>query len=181
MAAYTVEQSELAHVLTTDRKSAPLWFLVRLYLGYEWATAGWEKISDPTWFGAHAGSSIRSFVQGALSKTTGAHPDVQLWYATFLQHLVLAHPVVWSNLISLGEFAVGLGLIVGLFTATAAFFGFFMNLNYLLAGTVSVNPIWLVLALGIMLAHRTAGRWGLDRYVQPFLRHLAHSRRHHSH
>ena len=34
-----------------------------------------------------------------------------------------------------------------------------MNLNFLLAGTVSTNPIMLVLALGIILARRVAGHW----------------------
>ncbi len=29
--------------------------------------------------------------------------------------------------------------------------------------------LWLVLALGITLAHRVAGHWGLDRYARPFL------------
>ncbi len=149
--------------------SAPLWLVVRLYLGYEWLTAGYDKILNPAWFGTGAGAALRGFVQGALTKTTGAHPDVQLWYASFLQSAVLPHPVLWSNAVALGELLVGLGLIVGLFTGCAAFFGFFMNFNYLLAGTVSMNPIMLMLALGIMTAHRVAGSWGLDRYAQPAL------------
>jgi len=170
MSTYTVEQSSCAHFFTTNKVSAPLWLVVRLYLGYEWVMAGYEKLISPAWFGSDAGAALNGFVQGALAKTTGAHPDVQMWYASFLQSAVLPHLNVWSHAVTLGELAIGLGLIVGLFTGVAAFFGFFMNLNFLLAGTVSVNPIMLVLALGIMLAHRVAGHWGLDRYAMPYLK-----------
>lgn len=177
MQKYTVEQSACAHFFTSNKVSAPLWFIVRLYLGYQWLMAGYEKVINPAWFGSNAGAALKGFVQGALSKTGGAHPDVQLWYASFLQNAVASHLVAWSNAITIGELLVGLGLIVGLFTAAAAFFGFVMNMSFLLAGTVSVNPIWLLLALGIMLAHRVAGQWGLDYYVTPFLKRKFCSRR----
>jgi thiosulfate dehydrogenase [quinone] large subunit len=69
--------------------------------------------------------------------------------------------------VSAGEFLVGLGLIVGLFTGIAAFFGGLMNANYLLAGTVSVNPLFFILATWLVLAWRIAGYYGLDRWVLP--------------
>lgn len=170
MTKYTVEQSAFSYFFTTNKVSAPLWFIVRLYLGYGWLMAGYEKVINPAWFGTGAGAALKGFVQGAISKTGGAHPDVAMWYASFLQSVVSPHLVLWSNAVAIGELLIGLGLIVGLFTCVAAFFGFFMNFNFLLAGTVSINPIYLILALGIMLAHRVAGSWGLDRYVQPWLK-----------
>ncbi len=176
MKNYTVEQSAFAHFFTANTASAPLWLIVRLYLGYAWLMAGWDKVMNPVWFGTSAGAALQGFINGAIGKTVCAttvsacHPDVQMWYASFLQSAVLPHVTAWSNAVAVGEVLVGLGLIVGLFTGIAAFFGFFMNLNFLLAGTVSVNPILLVLALPLMLAHRVAGYWGLDRYARPFLR-----------
>jgi thiosulfate dehydrogenase [quinone] large subunit len=167
---HLVKQSSFAYFWTSNPKLAPFWFIVRLYLGWEWLSAGWEKVMNPAWFGANAGSAIQGFVQGALAKTGGVHPDVQWWYASFLQHAVLPHSLVWANFVAIGEVLVGLGLIVGFLTAAAAFFGFLMNLDYLLAGTVSVNPIMLVLALGIMLAHRISGLWGLDGVVKRLYR-----------
>lgn len=166
---YTVRQSGLAHLFIASTNSAPLWFLIRIYLGYEWFTAGWEKVTNPAWFGSGAGATLHGFITGALGKTAGAHPDVQTWYASFLQSMVLPHVVAWSNVVTVGELAVGVGLIVGLLTGVAAFFGFFMNLNYLLAGTVSMNPVLLALSLPLMLAWRVGGYWGLDRYVLPRL------------
>lgn len=173
MNTYTVEQAGLSHFLTRDKASAVLWLIVRLYLGYEFLMAGWEKIGNPAWFGSHGGAALNGFVQGALSKTGGAHPDVQMWYANFLQHAVLSNLTVWSNAVAVGELLIGLGLIVGLVTGIAAFFAFFMSMNFMLAGTVSMNPILILLALGLMLSWRIAGYWGLDRYALRFLKKIS--------
>lgn len=169
MKTYPLEQSRLAHFFMTQTASAPVWFILRLYVGYEWLMAGWEKVTNPVWFGGGAGQALQGFIQGALTKTGGAHPDVAMWYASFLQNAVLPHLVLWSNLVAVGEVMVGLGLLVGLFTGAAAFFGSFMNLNYLLAGTVSANPILLTLSIPLVLARRVAGYWGLDRFARPYL------------
>jgi thiosulfate dehydrogenase [quinone] large subunit len=40
-----------------------------------------------------------------------------------------------------------------------------MNMNYLLAGTVGINPILFVGAILLILAWKTAGWWGLDRWA----------------
>ncbi|MEK7604289.1 MAG: DoxX family membrane protein [Patescibacteria group bacterium] len=170
MNTYSVEQSRIIHFFTASTMSAPLWLLVRLYLGYEWFIAGWEKVINPVWFGPSAGAAVQGFVKGALTKTTGLHPDVSMWYASFLQNMVLPNATAWSNAVAVGEVLVGLGLIVGLFTGIAAFFGFVMNMSYLLAGTVSMNPVMLFLALLLMAAWRVAGYWGLDRFAQPMIR-----------
>ncbi len=174
---HTVSQSAFAHFFTANSASAPLWLLARLYLGYQFIMAGWEKVINPVWFGSGAGAALQGFINGALAKTVCApgvpaaacHPDVQMWYASFLQSAVLPHVNLWSNAVALGELAIGLGLIVGLCTGTAAFFAFFMSLNFLLSGTVSINPIIIVIAISIFSARRVAGYWGLDRYARPFL------------
>ncbi len=146
-----------------------LWLIVRLYVGYEWLSAGWEKIINPLWVGPGAGIAITGFVTGALKKTGGAHPDVYGWYGSFLRDFVIPHAVQFSFVVSFGEFFVGIGLILGIFTGLAAFFGAFMNMNYLFAGTVSINPMLFLLELFLILAWRVAGFIGLDRYILPFL------------
>lgn len=62
-----------------------------------------------------------------------------------------------------------MGLILGALTGIAAFFGVLMNFNYLLAGTVSTNPILGFLGILLVLAWRIAGYWGLDRWLLPLL------------
>jgi len=102
-------------------------------------------------------------------KASGEHPDVQGWYATFLKQMVVTHPAFWSYLVVLGETLVGIALILGIFTGVASFFGLFMNESFLLAGSVSLNPIMLLLAVLTVLAWKVAGWWGIDRWLLPLL------------
>ncbi len=166
-----IPEPGIARRLFADTRLAPLWLIIRLYVGYEWLMAGWEKFTDPAgvWVGAKAGTAIMGFVKGALAKTGGEHPNVAGWYAAFLQNVVMPNAALWGYLITAGEILVGLGLIVGLFTGIAAFFGGFMNANYLLAGTVSSNPLLFILATWLVLAWRVAGWWGLDRWALPLV------------
>jgi hypothetical protein len=62
-----------------------------------------------------------------------------------------------------------IALILGIFTGIVAFFGSFMNLSYLLAGSVSIDPILFTIAILLLLAWKTADWWGLDRWVLPTL------------
>jgi thiosulfate dehydrogenase (quinone) large subunit len=75
-------------------------------------------------------------------------------------------------MIPLGEFLVGLGLILGALTTAAIFFGLMMNFMFMFAGTVSTNPWYTLLGMVILVAGANAGRFGLDRYVLPYLRNL---------
>ena len=68
-----------------------VWLIVRLYVGWAWLEAGWGKVNNPAWVGSKAGVALTGFVNSALTKATGAHPDVQGWYAAFLQNVVLSH------------------------------------------------------------------------------------------
>lgn len=168
-AIQTIEDPPIAKFLFGDVRIAWIWLILRVYIGWEWLSAGWGKLHSAAWTGSQAGAAISGFAKGALSETTGAHPNVQGWYAAFLQNTVLANPVLWSYLISWGEFLVGVALVLGIFTGIAAFFGSFMNVNYLLAGAVSTNPILFVIATWLVLAWKTAGWWGVDRWLLPAL------------
>jgi thiosulfate dehydrogenase [quinone] large subunit len=160
-----IEDPPLARFLFGDVRLSWLWLVIRLYVGYEWITAGIEKLGNPAWFGAKAGTALTGFVNGALAKTSGAHPDVQTFYGWFLQHVVLPNAGIWSYMVSIGETLVGIALILGLFTGIAAFFGGFMNANYLLAGTISTNPLLFIFATWLVLSWKTAGWIGLDHWV----------------
>ncbi len=164
-----LEDPPVAKVLFGDVRLSWIWLILRVYVGYEWLSAGYEKVISPAWLGPKAGSALTGFIKGALAKTAGAHPDVQGWYASFLNNFVLPNAGFWSGLVAIGELLVGLGLIVGLFTGIAAFFGGFMNVNYLFAGTVSTNPLLFAIATWLVLAWKTAGWLGLDHWVLPAL------------
>jgi len=147
--------------------SAVLWFVVRMNVGAQWLLAGWEKITSPAW-GA-SGKAMAGFVAGALAKSSGPNPAVQGWYAWFLQHFVLPNAGLFSFLVTWGEFAVGLGVLLGILTGIAAGFGVLMNLNYLLAGTVSINPVLGMFGLFLCFSWRVCGWIGFDRWLLPAL------------
>jgi uncharacterized membrane protein YphA (DoxX/SURF4 family) len=117
----------------------------------------------------HDGAALQGFVAGALAQAHGPFPAVQGWYASFLQSFVLPNVVPFSYVVTCGEILVGLGLIFGVLTGIAAFFGVFMNLNFMLAGAVSINPIIGTLAILIVLAWRVAGYYGIDSVLLPVL------------
>ncbi len=165
----TIQDPPIAQALFGSTRWAWIWLILRVYVGYEWIMAGWGKLNNPAWTGAKAGTALTGFINGALAKTGGEHPDVQTWYAWFLQHLVLPNAALWSRLVAWGEFLVGIALILGIFTGIAAFFGSFMNINYLMAGAVSTNPMLFVIATWLVLAWKVAGWWGLDRWILPAL------------
>jgi thiosulfate dehydrogenase [quinone] large subunit len=182
--ATQIPEPPIAKFLFADTRIAWLWLIVRLYVGYQWLTAGLEKLTGhdftigatfgkatgSAWvFSAHDGAAIKGFVMGALAQTSGAHPSVQGWYGSFLQTFVLPNAAFFAYVVTFGEVLVGVALILGLLTGIAAFFGVFMNMNYLLAGTVSINPILGFLALFLILAWRVAGYYGLDNYILPLL------------
>lgn len=169
MSKVTIQEPAVSEFVFANTKAAWGWLIVRLYVGWQWLNAGWSKIGEAAWTGENAGTAVSGFVQGALEKTSGPNPDVQAWYGWFLEEVVLPNADVFGFLVAYGELLVGIALVIGLFVGIAAFFGMFMNMNYLLAGTVSTNPILFVLALGLVLAWRIAGWVGLDRWVLPAL------------
>jgi len=60
-------------------------------------------------------------------------------------------------------------MILGMFTGIAAILGGFMNWNFMMAGSASVNPVLFILSVLLVLAWKTAGWWGLDRWLLPLL------------
>lgn len=164
-----LREPPVARALFSEVRWAWIWLILRLYAGWQWLTAGWGKINNPAWTGENAGAALSGFVQHSLTLAEGPHPAVQPWYAWFLNNVVLPNAALWSFLVAWGEFLVGVALIVGIFTGIAALFGSFMNMNYMLAGTTSTNPILMLIGVFLVLAWRTAGWWGLDRWVLPAL------------
>lgn len=156
--------SKLKNFVLYNSLVAYLFVVLRVYLGWLWLHAGYEKLNNPAWVGDNAGAAMTGFVKGALAKTVGAHPDVSMWYAWFLENAVVPYIEIWSYVITFGELFVGLGLIFGLFTYLAAFFGGFMNYNFLFAGTVSSNPIMLLMTIAIMFGNKQATALSLDKY-----------------
>ncbi len=75
----------------------------------------------------------------------------------------------FAKVAMLGEFAIGIALVLGAFTGLAAFFGGFLNWNFVMAGTASSNALLFAIATWLVLAWKTAGWIGLDGRLLPLL------------
>ncbi|MRG86794.1 DoxX family protein [Salinibacillus xinjiangensis] len=136
---------------------------IRIYLGYHWITSGFGKITG-------GGFDASGFMKGAIASAGGEHPAVQGWWATFLENVALPNAEIFSYMVMWGEFLVGIALILGLFTNFAAIMAITMNFAFLFSGTVSTNAQMVLLTVFIIAAGHNAGKFGLDRWVIPFLR-----------
>ncbi|GKU24552.1 DoxX family membrane protein [Clostridium folliculivorans] len=147
-----------------------VWTILRVWLGIQWIVPAIEKLKDPTWVGSKSGVAITGFLKGAVAKSTGEHPAVQGWYAAFVQNVALPNAQVFSYLVPVGELLVGVSLILGAATIIGLFAGAFMNLNYLLAGTTSTNPILYTVAIILIAVGANAYLIGLDRFIVPYVK-----------
>ncbi|MBA4383387.1 MAG: DoxX family protein [Anaerolinea sp.] len=161
-----VEDAPFFKALFNSSKFAWLWLIVRIYVGYQWVNASLHKLSSPEWM--QTGEALKGYWMRAVSMPEApAKPPINYeWYRSFIQSMLDSQSYVWfGKLIAVGEFLVGIALILGVFVGIAAFFSALMNLNFLLAGSLSSGPILLVLGILIMFAWKAAGYYGLNRAV----------------
>ena len=117
------------------------------------------------------GPALRAYWERAAATPEGGCPPITYErYRDFINVLLNGNHETWFDvLITFGELAVGVALIAGALTGVAAFFGAFMNMSFLLAGSASANPVLFTFAIGLILAWRVAGYYGVDRYLLPRL------------
>ena len=166
---WVVEDPPLARTLFGDTRLSWLWLLVRLYVGYSWLTSGWGKLANPAW--TSTGDALKGYWTAAVAIPASGKPPITFdWYREFLAGLLNGGHYVWfAKLIVAGELLIGVALILGAFVGIAAFFGGFMNWNFMMAGTASINPVLFALSILLILAWKIAGHWGLDRILLPLL------------
>lgn len=163
------EDPPLARLLFSDPRLAWLWLPLRVWLGWQWLDAGRHKLADPRWM--ETGDAIRGFWERAATIPEQGRPLVAYeWYRDFLRFLLEGGHHVWfAKLVAFGETAIGVALVLGALTGIAAFFGVFMNWHFIMAGTASTNALLGVVGVLIVLAWKSAGWWGLDRWLLPLL------------
>lgn len=164
-----IEGPAFTRFLFSNSRAGLFWLPIRLFVGFAWLDAGWHKLTDPAW--TQGGSALRAYWERAAAIPEQGRPPITYeWYRDFINMLLAGHHETWfAWVVTLGELAIGIGLILGILTGIAAFFGAFMNMSFLLAGSASTNPIMFTLAVGLMLAWKVAGYYGVDRYLLPRL------------
>jgi len=157
--------------LYRSRQASVLWLIVRLWLGWQWFSAGWQKLTGSgSWF-AHA-SGLQGFIAGANASYNNraaafGHPEVAYgWYVDYL-NAVGAHAQVFSRVVTLSEVAVGIGLLLGCLTGAAAAGGVALNLMYITGGSAGTNGVLILLGVLLVAAWRVAGYLGADYFLLP--------------
>jgi thiosulfate dehydrogenase [quinone] large subunit len=164
-----IQDPPIARWLFSNVRAAWLWLPLRIWLGYRWIDASLHKIDNPAW--VSTGEALKGFWLNAVSIPEGGRAPIAFdWYRDFIQFLLNAGSYTWfGKLIAYGEMLVGVALILGAFTGIMAFFGGFMNWNFMMAGSASINPLMFLFSFGIILAWKVAGNLGLDRVLLPRL------------
>src|SRR3712207_353865 len=105
---------QIAHFLFNDTRAAALWLGVRLYVGYEWLSAGLHKVTDPKWM--DTGAALKAYFERAVAvpQPPARAAITYDWYRQFLQYLLDQQTYTWfAKLVAIGEVLVGVGLLVG--------------------------------------------------------------------
>ena len=131
--------------------------LLRIFLGYKWLMSGIDKVNSG-WLSA--GDKL---VAGASTAPIG--PNTPDWYAQFVESVIYPNAYLFQVMITLGEIALGICFILGLFTVLAAIGSIFMNLNFIISGS---GDMWFLVVSIAMLAG-AGPSFGLDYYVVPYV------------
>lgn len=161
----------LANFLFRSKRSALIWLVVRLWLGWQWLQAGWEKLhgaGTANWF-THP-DQLRGFIGGANyawqhQALTQGHPQVPYKWVLNGFNDLSGNALFFGRVVTIAELAVGLGLIFGCLTGVAAAGGVALNFLYIAGGSAGVNGILMALGILLILAWRVAGHFGVDQFL----------------
>lgn len=158
--------------LYRSRAASLLWLVARLWLGYGWLNAGYQKLwgSEKAAFW-NGGAGVRGFATAGITGSTAGKGGASYgWWAAFLHSFVLPNASLIAKVVTVSELVIGAALILGLFTGAAAVAGLVLNLVYMFTGSAGVNPAYAIVAVLLILAWRNAGYLGLDRFAFPMMR-----------
>lgn len=133
----------------------PAWVLfIRLFIGLGWLRVTTEKLIEPAW---RDGTEITAFIEGFSLWTIG-------WYRPVVDNLVAPNTMVILVILIAAQFFAAFTLLSGRLLAYGIGVGIFMNLNFLVAGSVDPNVFYLLSqgAVAFWLVERaTASKWRL--------------------
>lgn len=148
------------------------WLAVRVWIGIMWIQAGWAKI-----FGAENAAFLHNNGAG-VAGFAGHGVAAYSWWGSFLHSFVVPNASWIAVLVAYGELAIGLGLVVGFLTRTAAVASLLMLFTYVMSGTASVCAFYALCAIIVLATWRTSSWIGLDGVIAGLRQRRRHSQVH---
>jgi thiosulfate dehydrogenase [quinone] large subunit len=162
--AYLNEPSEarapqLLRWLGRSKVMAIGWTAMRVWLGIMWIQAGDAKLwgNENSAFLHHNGAGVAGFATHGTAAYT--------WWHSFLTGFVVPNSGWIGVLVAVAEFAIGVALVLGLFTPLAALGSLVLLFTYVMSGTASVCAFYALFAFVLLATWRTSGWIGIDGII----------------
>ena len=147
-----------------DRFSVSGWALLplRLFLGFTLLYAGLLKLTDPNYFDATSSSSVQAQMLLAIKRS-----PISLLISQAAEHATLSGLVI-----AVGEVAVGISVLLGLWSRLGALGGFLLSLSFFLTVSWGTSPyffgpdiVFMAAFVPLMLAG-DGGVWSVGALIR---------------
>ncbi len=138
----------------------------RIGFGLYFISQAWDKTSR-NWLSS--GAPLTGLLFGnpnATPPTSGAVANSTPFYVELLKSVVQPNVLLFGQLVTVGEWVIGILLVLGLLTRLGGLIGIWLNLNYMFmkglpSNSGSIDRLFILAELVFLLA--AAGLvWGLD-------------------
>jgi thiosulfate dehydrogenase [quinone] large subunit len=145
--------------LTESKIAAVGWTAMRVWLGAMWIEAGVAKLwgAENPAFLHNNGAGVAGFAgHGAAAYS---------WWGSFLHSFVVPNSGWIGILVAVAEFAIGVGLCLGMFTRIAALASLVLLFTYVMSGTASVCAFYALFAIVVLATWKTSSLFGVDGLI----------------
>jgi thiosulfate dehydrogenase [quinone] large subunit len=145
--------------LTRSKVSAIAWTAMRVWLGAMWIEAGVAKLwgAENPAFLHNNGAGVAGFA--------GHGTAAYSWWGSFLHGFVVPNSGWIGIFVAVAEFAIGIGLCLGLLTRVAALGSLALLFTYVMSGTASVCAFYALFAIVILATWKTSSLFGVDGLI----------------
>jgi thiosulfate dehydrogenase [quinone] large subunit len=150
----------------TNRYAAPIWLLVRLYVGWIFVTMALGKIQTGFLTSDQIGPILKLVANGTITIPLPFYRDV----AAMLVDLGVTPMISFS--MPFLELAVALALFTGVLTPVAAIGALLLNINFVLSGigNITFDGPYMVAEILIAMAYPVAGVIGFEKLALRILK-----------
>src|ERR1700733_4580795 len=145
--------------LRESKIASVAWLAVRVWVGIMWIQAGVAKVwgAENPAFLHNNGAGVAGFAgHGAAAYS---------WWGSVMHSFVVPNASWIAVIVAFGELAIGLGLVVGLLTRTAAIASLLLLFPFVMAGTASVCAFYALCAIIVLATWRTSTWIGVDGLI----------------